>query len=460
MRAELGRWLRCMYSPEQASWPTCGPRAACGPFTVLLRPRIRQTNPFPQTLQGIEVELIHTPGETNDQITVWIPEYGVAMPGDNIYKTFPNLYAIRGTPERDTRQWYESLDITRSLNASYLIGSHTQPVKGKEAVYDTLLIYRDAIKYVHDQTLRYMNKGLQPDEIVDLVKLPERLFNHPHLQQHYGTVEWSVRGVFANYLGWFSGNPRDLHHLSRTDRAVRMLKLITTAQAKDDCASEVILQEAQSSHESSFHQYLATGRHNDADNKWAIDLADIVLSLGTIDVDLIDAARQIKISALRALGIEQVSANGRNYYLTYAMEIESGNSESLGLSKKERASMIMNLPTPAVLKMISLRVTGLACQHKNFTVGLTLVDEGREYGMVLRNSVCDVYDPLPPAMKASVSLKTTAEVFKSMNAGERNFNDELARGTVEVTNGGVEIFEEFMQCFDPLEQYHSVFNES
>jgi alkyl sulfatase BDS1-like metallo-beta-lactamase superfamily hydrolase len=34
--------------------------------------------------------------------------------------------------------------------------------------------YRDAIQYIHDQTIRLMNEGLYPDEIADIIKLPER----------------------------------------------------------------------------------------------------------------------------------------------------------------------------------------------------------------------------------------------------------------------------------------------
>ena len=40
--------------------------------------------------------LKHCPGETPDQIVVWLPEKKVLIAADNYYKSFPNLYAIRG----------------------------------------------------------------------------------------------------------------------------------------------------------------------------------------------------------------------------------------------------------------------------------------------------------------------------------------------------------------------------
>jgi glyoxylase-like metal-dependent hydrolase (beta-lactamase superfamily II) len=51
-------------------------------------------------VKGIQLTLYHAPGETNDQIIVWWPQKRMLFPADNIYKAFPNLYAIRGTSAR------------------------------------------------------------------------------------------------------------------------------------------------------------------------------------------------------------------------------------------------------------------------------------------------------------------------------------------------------------------------
>ena len=55
--------------------------------------------------------------------------------------------------------------------------------------------------------------GLLPEEIAQIVKLPRHLQEHPYLQQFYGTVEWSCKAVFNQYMGWFSGKPSELHPL-------------------------------------------------------------------------------------------------------------------------------------------------------------------------------------------------------------------------------------------------------
>ena len=86
-----------------------------------------------------------------------------------------------------------------------MVPQHTRPVEDESQIMDILTSYRDAIQIVHDQTVRYMNKGLYPDEITQKVVLPPHLANHPYLMEFYGTVEWSVKAVFCNYMGWFSG---------------------------------------------------------------------------------------------------------------------------------------------------------------------------------------------------------------------------------------------------------------
>tara|TARA_R110002072_G_scaffold273413_2_gene434315 strand:+ start:49228 stop:50544 length:1317 start_codon:yes stop_codon:yes gene_type:complete len=244
----------------------------------------------------VEIELVAAPGETNDEIFVWYPEGKVLFAGDNFYRSFPNLYAIRGTPNRSTRLWAESLGKMADTNAEALVGGHTNPVVGADQVKQVLNDYRDAVQFIHDKTVEGINKGLTPDELVEYVQLPERIASKDHLQPFYGHPDWGVRTTFNYYLGWFDGNPSNLFPLPPRAEAQRMAKL---AGGKDKLVAG------------------ARAALADDDNQWAAQLADHLLAIDKDDA----AAKEIKADALTKLADNMVNATARNYYLTVAREL-------------------------------------------------------------------------------------------------------------------------------------------
>ena len=183
-----------------------------------IKPNVTFDKELKLNIAGIKFEFFHAPGETDDQIFVWLPEYEALFPGDNIYKTFPNLYTIRGTSHRDVNAWVNSLDAMIALKPKNIFPSHTLPFSGDSAI-DTLMIYRDGIQFVHDQTIRLMNQGMHPDEIIENIELPSAIASSPYMQEFYGTVRWSVKSIFNGYLGWFSGNISELDPTSTFKKA-------------------------------------------------------------------------------------------------------------------------------------------------------------------------------------------------------------------------------------------------
>ena len=64
------------------------------------------------TEAGVDLVLYHAPGETPDQVIVHWPSQDTLFPADNIYRAFPNLYAIRGT---QSRYFAKSLNYIKQL---------------------------------------------------------------------------------------------------------------------------------------------------------------------------------------------------------------------------------------------------------------------------------------------------------------------------------------------------------
>ena len=193
------------------------------------------------TVAGVRLELLHTPGETNDGISVWLPDKRVLLTGDLFLKAFPNLYAIRGAAPRPVMTWVGSLTKLIALGAEHVVPGHMRPVAGATNARDALAAYRGGIKSVYDQTLEGMKKGERPDELVAHVKLPPQLAASPYLQEFYGTVEWSVRGIYSDHLGWFDGNATHLFPLPEAERAQKIVILAggvpqTLARAREALA--------------------------------------------------------------------------------------------------------------------------------------------------------------------------------------------------------------------------------
>merc|ERR1712019_332086 len=106
--------------------------------TMLLTEERTQLN-----VDGVEMQIVHAPGETVDQIFIYLTDKRVLLPADNIYEAFPNIYAIRGSPTRDARKWVHSLDKMRAITPRplYLVPSHTKPVYGEDTIVDLLRDY-------------------------------------------------------------------------------------------------------------------------------------------------------------------------------------------------------------------------------------------------------------------------------------------------------------------------------
>ena len=59
-----------------------------GRQTSLVYPTKEFEDNLKLTVSGVDIHLFHAPGETNDQLFVWLPEYKTLFPGDNFYRDF------------------------------------------------------------------------------------------------------------------------------------------------------------------------------------------------------------------------------------------------------------------------------------------------------------------------------------------------------------------------------------
>ena len=349
------------------------------------------------TAGSLQLTLVHCPGETPDQIVISYPKIRLLVASDNIYESLPNLYAIRGTPSRDAITWARSLDMMRALRPAYLVPLHTRPVVGEAAIFELLTAYRDAIQFLHDQTVFHMNRGLTPDEIVARVRLPSHLASHPWLQPFYGTAHWAVRAIFSHHLGWFSGDVRDLEpsapgRLSRAIAAVASPGALLAAaeaamSAAESAAAAAPREEAQLALELA-SIVLDTVKESHVAGESAAAAATATTTTTTAaDTERAATIRRRAIAKLASLS---VPATGRNYYTTYSLELDG----ELDL-KVPQAVITTNLKQMAtgemLLRAMSVNLDAEASEAVDWLCQFTFTDTSEDLILWVRRGVADIF---------------------------------------------------------------------
>jgi alkyl sulfatase BDS1-like metallo-beta-lactamase superfamily hydrolase len=162
------------------------------------------------TVGGRTLELLSTPGgETTDSMVIWLPDQSICLCGNTFGPVFghiPNFVTMRGDRYRDALKAIAAIERVRELRPEMLITGHFDAVTGVERIQNELARLRDAIVYLHDQTVAGMNAGKDVYTLMREIALPPEL----DVGQGYGKVSWDVRAIWENYSGWF-------HHRSTTE---------------------------------------------------------------------------------------------------------------------------------------------------------------------------------------------------------------------------------------------------
>ena len=375
--------------PERVPNAGIGPQLRFAPDDIALA---RPTHTFEDraTLEagGLRLELVHAPGETDDQIYVWWPERRVLLPADNIYEAFPNLYTIRGTPHRDLRKWVSSLDAMRDLRAEVLVPQHTRPLQGASDVEATLTAYRDAIQYVHDQTVRGMNQGATPDELAASLTLPPHLATHPWLLEHYGRVPWSVRSVHAGYMGWFDGDASTLEPLPPDERARHYLDAFSTGVPLPQQARDAL--EA-------------------GDARWAAELARLWQQAEPMSPD----ASALLAASYEALAAGHTNPCAHHWYATEARELRG----ELTLTGPDPATIdtafLDTLPIDAFMSAMGTRLKAEETLDADLAVRFVFEDIHRTWVVHVRRGVAEIRER---DGSAAVTVRTTARAWRRLVA--------------------------------------------
>jgi uncharacterized sulfatase len=163
---------------------------------------------------------------------------------------------------------------------------------------EVLANYRDAMQWVLDRTIEGAKRYMTPDELVDYAALPAHLAELDYLADYYGSVWGTVRDIYAQDLGWFDGDPLNLHRESPLRQSERMADLVGSVDILWSKAREAMAAD---------------------DPLGAAQLAQHVIRLRPDD----PAPMLLMANALDIIGERTFNAPARNYTLSSANKLRA-----------------------------------------------------------------------------------------------------------------------------------------
>lgn len=325
-------------------------------------------------LGGLSIHLLEAHGETHDHLFLWIPQEKTLLCGDNFYWSFPNLYTLRGTSPRPADDWIQSLDRMRSLGAEHLVPSHTRPLHGKDEIARVLKDYRDAIQWVRDEVVRGANRGLDMDTLAETIRLPQHLAGEPQNRELYGQVDWSVRAIYTNNLGWFDGRAHRVYPLSHLEAARREVQLLGGPGRVLDLAKAAL---------------------DDADPRWAIHLLGKLQDSGLAQDETLERLKELLASSYETLAQEIPNSNGRGYLLESVKELREGILKTPGPRADPR--FLEQIPLPHLFSLMSTALAPEDAMDLEECMAFVFPDEARRFNLTVRRGIAEVWEgePLP-----------------------------------------------------------------
>ncbi len=91
-----------------------------------------------------------------------------------------------------------------------MLPGHGSPLTGEETIREACLTVSEAMRYLDQQVVDMLNRGMWQDEILHSFHWPEEYAESPYLAPIYGHPYFVVQALLRQYHGWYDGNPSHL----------------------------------------------------------------------------------------------------------------------------------------------------------------------------------------------------------------------------------------------------------
>lgn len=378
-------------------------------------------------IDGVELVFQVAAGsEAPSEMTMYLPQFRVFNSAEIACSLLHNVLTLRGAEVRDANKWCYYVDEAIELfahDAEVVIAQHNWPRWGTEQVVEFLTRQRDMYKYIHDQTLRLANHGHTMVEIAEMIELPQSLRHAFYCRGLYGSVNHNVKAVYQKYLGWYDGNPANLHTLPPVEAGQKYVEFMGGAAA--------MLERARAD--------FADGQY-----RW---VAQVMNHLVFAEPDNAEA-RELAADALEQLGYQAESSTWRNVYLMAAYELRNGILASQRTAGPSDAMTAMSLPM--FFDYMGIRLNGPQAEGKRIVINWNFTDVGEQYVLNLENCAL-TYRAGKQAPDADATVVLTRGVLDQINLGQTTLQNQMATGGIQIEGDPMKLVELFslLDSFDP-----------
>jgi alkyl sulfatase BDS1-like metallo-beta-lactamase superfamily hydrolase len=420
----MSRRSAYMYGASLARGPKGQVGAGLGQSTstgepgIVVPTKLITTTGETHTVDGVEIEFQMAPGtEAPSEMHLYFPRYRALCMAENATHTLHNLLTLRGALVRDPHVWSQYLTeaiVRFGARSDVLFAPHHWPKWGNDKVVAHLGIQRDLYGYLHDQTLRMINKGMTGAEIAEVIELPPRIENTWSTHGYYGSVSHNVKAVYQRYMGWFDGNPARLWPHPPQASAERHVAAFGGIDATVG---------------------LAQAAYDAGDFRWAATLLDYAVFADSEHA----GARSLYADTLEQLGYGAENGTWRNFFLSGATELREGN---FGTPIAANSPTIMAQLSPEqILDSIAITVDGPRAWDLDLALDITFTDLARSFHLTLSNGVL-VHLERDPDGTAPLHLTLTKPRLLAVLAGD------TASAGLSV-DGDIAVLESLTSVLDP-----------
>jgi alkyl sulfatase BDS1-like metallo-beta-lactamase superfamily hydrolase len=370
-----------------------------------------------EVVDGIRMVFQLTPGtEAPAEMNIHFPVGRVLCIADNAARSMHNILTPRGALVRDPRVWAHHLDEALELfgaESDVLFAGHHWPCWGKKRIVDFLEKQRDLYSYLHDQTLRLLNRGHTGPEIAELIELPPSLAREWHCREYYGSISHNVKAIYQRYMGWFDGNPAHLWEHPPVERARRYVEFMGGA--------ETVLEQARRSFDA-------------GDYRW---VAEVVNHLVFAEPEN-RAARELQADALEQLGFGSENATWRNFFLMGAKELREGIAGTPTATAPP--DILARLTVGQLLDAMAIRLDGPRAWEHRLTINWQVTGPDESHVIRLCNGVLR-HRPGRPDPEADASLFVEREALNQLLLGAAEIGELAEGGRLRVEGDGAKLGE-------------------